>query len=257
MPTSVTLPAGWTEGLQRCLDDLRRRGWVVLHEHVAPPVEPAIVMQALADHPDLDPELLQFYGVMDGLEIVVGRPEEGSDGSETVRRFADEVSRKGAPIGCLGELYSDARIGPALQREFPEDEDLRFLEIPSLVRLLDDSEDFAARDGKAVIYGAIGLHYGEYLGLTTADEIQRWRQPSRGSPGREGYYDHHADAYQDHLAERQRTHPQRWWVVRGEDHGACLWEPPVLLTWGEMLGVCLLTWGEMLGVCLQHLRDGE
>ncbi len=120
------------------------------------------------------------------------------------------------------------------------------LEIPSLCRLLDDSEDFPQREGRNVIFGRIVLGYGDYFGIVRADEIRRWRDPPAEQPGRDGYYDGLGRIYQQRLREREQERPGAWWVVRGEDHGATLSDPPVLLRWSEMLAVCV-----------QHLETGR
>ena len=238
IPTAVPLPTGWIEAMDRCLAQLRTRGWVVIHHHVPPPVSSATVMGVLARHPDLDPEILQFYGVMDGLEIVVGRPLDATAEHKAVQLAA----KHDGPLGCLDEIHSMPGFGLALEAEFAAGDGVRILEIASLEGLFSDTELFQFRDDKNVIFGAATLAYGEHFGLTRADEILRWRQPARGATSRDGMYDHAADAYQAALRKRTTTDPSPWWVVRGEDHGACLAEP-----------ACVLRWTEMLTAALDHL----
>jgi hypothetical protein len=179
---------------------------------------------------------------MDGLELVVGKPLAPRGEYESVR-LAREVSAKhGGPIGALDEFGMHSGLGTPLMAEFVTEgrDAVRVLELPTLERLLDDSEDFMHRDGRNVIFGAVVRGYGDYLGITRADELRRWREPAKGMPGRSGYYDGYARSYQARLREREREHPgQTWWVVRGDDHGAGLREPPVLLRWSEMLALCL------------------
>lgn len=238
----VALPGGWTLALSRMLCTLQGQGWVVIHSWAGAPVRPEVVYQALAQHPDLDPEILLFHGVMDGLELAVGKPLAPRGEYETVRLARELSARRGGPIGALDEFGMHSGLGTPLVAEFVTQgrDAVRVLELPTLERLLDDSEDFMHRDGRNVIFGAVVRGYGDYLGITRADELRRWRQPASGAAGRAGYYDHYARSYQARLREREREHPgQTWWVVRGEDHGAGLYEPPLLLRWSEMLALCL------------------
>jgi hypothetical protein len=124
----------------------------------------------------------------------------------------------------------------ALAAELAED-GLRVLEIPSLTDLLDeDTEQFAMQDGRQEIYGAAVLGYGDYFGLVRGDTILAWRH----APADERrQYASHGEPYGAALEAREREHACRWWVVRGDDHGAGLREPPLLLRWSEMLGACL------------------
>lgn len=228
--------------LSRTLCALQGQGWVIIHHWAGAPVRPEVVREVLARHPDLDPEILLFYGVMDGLELVVGTPIVPRGSYETVRLVREVAAKRGGPIGCLDEIQMHSGVGDSLRAELVSEGEsaVRVLELPTLERLLDDSEDFSHRDGRNVIFGPVVLGYGDYLGITRADEVARWRQPAAGSSGREGYFDHCARAYQARLREREREHPgQVWWAVRGEDHGATLREPAVLLRWSEMLALCL------------------
>jgi hypothetical protein len=211
---AATSASDFLDALDRCLASLQRRGFTVIHEHHPPPVDPAVVMRVLALHPDLEAELLQFYAVMDGLEIVVAQPRVVATRYDTVDAAQAVAARSGGAIGCLDELPTHGEIGPALFREFCDDT-VRVLEIPTLHRLFDDSEDFPHRDGRNVVFGAIVLRHGD------------------------------AGARRARLHERESTHPSRWWVVRGEDHGAALRDPK------------LLRWSELLTVCLEHLEHGR
>jgi hypothetical protein len=234
-------PAEFLGALDRTLAELRRRGRVVIHEHRAAPVDPAIVMQVLAQHPDLDAELLHFYGVVDGVEIAIAEPRVVAEHYDTVDAMRAVAARWGGTIGSLDEIDNDRDIAPPLFREFCDDS-VRVLVIPPLLQLFDDSEDFAHRDGRNVVFGRILLRYGDYFGLVHADVIRSWREPARGVPGRPGYFDDCADAWQACLATREKIHPARWWIVRGDDHGAGLRDPK------------LLRWSEMLAFSLAHLR---
>jgi hypothetical protein len=240
-PPRSTPPATFAAELDRTLDDLRRRGFVVIHEHRSPPVDPSIVMQALARHPDLDAELLHFYAVMDGLEIVVGQPRFAATRYDTLDAAQDAAARSQGAIGSLDALLVHDEIGPALVREFCEDT-VCVLAILPLARLLDDAQHFPHRDGRNVVFAAAILRAGDVFGLIHADEIRSWRQPAAGQPARPGCFDHHAEASQAHLREREATHRASWWIVRGRDHGTSLREPP------------LLRWSEMLAACLDHLQ---
>lgn len=241
-PSPIPLPHGWTLALSQALCALQGQGWTVIHHWAGAPVRPEVVREVLGRFPDLDPEILLFYGVMDGLELVVGKPREPRGSYESVRLAREVAARQGGSLGSLDEIQMSSGLGTPLEAEFESrgPDALRMLEIPTLDRLLDDSEDFTHRDGRNVIFGAVVLGYGDYLGITRADEIRRWREPAAGAVGREGHYDHCARAYQARLREREREHPgQAWWVVHGEDHGAALREPAVLLRWSEMLAACL------------------
>jgi hypothetical protein len=238
----IPLPGGWTLALSRTLCALQGQGWVVIHSWAGAPVRPEVVYDALTRHADLDPEILLLHGVMDGLELVVGKPRVPRGEYESLRLAREVAARHGGPIGSLDELDMHSGLGTPLAAEFVTEgrDAVRVLELPTLERLLDDSEDFTHRDGHNVIFGAVVRGYGDYLGIARADELRRWRQPAAGAPGRAGYYDHCARSFQARLLEREREHPgQSWWVVRGEDHGATLREPPVLLRWSEMLALCL------------------
>jgi hypothetical protein len=238
----IALPGGWALALSRMLCALQGQGWVVIHSWAGAPVRPEVVYGALARHPDLDPEILLLYGVMDGLQLVVGKPLVPRGEYEAVRLARELSTRDGGPIGALGEFGICSGMGAPLTAEFVTEgrDAVRVLELPTLERLLDDCEDFMHRDGHNVIFGAIVRGYADFLGIVRADELRRWRQPASGTPGRPGYYDHHARTYQARLSEREREHPgQTWWVVRGKDHGAALREPPLLLRWSEMLALCL------------------
>src|SRR4029079_1045206 len=74
VPEPIPLPGGWAPALSRTLCALQGQGWVVIHSWAGAPVRPEVVFEALARHPDLDPEILLLHGVMDGLELVVGKP---------------------------------------------------------------------------------------------------------------------------------------------------------------------------------------
>ncbi|MEZ4454385.1 MAG: hypothetical protein R3B09_33345 [Nannocystaceae bacterium] len=242
VPDPIPLPGGWMMARSRTLGAVQGQGWVVIHHWAGPPVRPEVVREVLARHPDLDPEVLHLHGVMDGLELVIGRPVTIRGDYASVRLARSLAAEQGGPLHNLGELFLHRRIGPSIEAEFVSrgDDAVRVLEIPPLERLLDESEDFSRRDGRNVIFGPVTVGYGDYFGITRADEIARWREPAAGASVRRGYYDHNAHAYHARLRERQREHPgQVWWVVRGEDHGAILSDPPVLLRWSEMLALCL------------------
>lgn len=227
--------------LQRLMAQMLGQGWETIHQWGAPPVDPTVVRDALARHPDLDPEILMFYSMMDGIELVFGKPAAPRHEYETIRRARQVATRRGGLLGGLGALWSHAELGTPLTAEFSPDRggQVRVLEIPSLGRLLDEQENFAIHDGRTVVFGRIVLGDGDDFGIVWADEIRRWRAPAPGGPSSSGPYDAHARGYQQCLREREQTRPGAWWVVRGQDHGARLWEPPVLLRWSEMLAVCL------------------
>lgn len=240
IPEPIALPGGWAHALSRTLCALQGQGWVVIHYWAGAPVRPEVVRDVLTCHPDLDPDVLLLHGVMDGFELVVGKPLAPRSEHASVRRAREVAAKHGGALGNLGELYMSWGLGDLLEAEFVSrgSDAVRVLELPTLERLMDDSEDFAHRDGHNVIFGAVVRGYGDYFGITRADEIRRWREPARGAAGRDGYFDHCAHAYQARL--REREHPsQTWWVVRGDDHGAGLREPAVLLRWPEMLALCL------------------
>ncbi len=242
IPHPVSLPAGWGEALAACLKQIKRSGGVVIHQFVAPPVQPSTVAEILRRAPDLPPDILMWYGLMDGLELVVGVPRTAKSSYDSVRLARAQSEKLGGAIGCLDELGS-RELTPALDEEF--EDGLTILEIPNLTRMLDeDTEDFPHRDNKSVIFGHLTVGYGAYFGLTRAEEIRRWRQPKPGQSGRDDYFDHVAEPYQAALKQRTRDFDDAWWVVRGEDHGG-LALPAQLLRWPEML-----TWG------LEHLVRG-
>ena len=243
IPHPVSLPAGWGEALHACLKQIQRNGGVIIHQFIAPAVQPSVVAEVLQRAPDLPPDILIWYGLMDGLELVVGVPREVKSDYDSVRLARAAAAKYQGAIGCLGEL-GGGDLGEALEEEFGVDHEGGYavLEIPNLARMLDENnEDFPHRDGKSVVFGSVTVEYGEYFGLTRSEEIRRWRQPSGSSPGRDGYFDYAADAYQAVLERRGRDCDDAWWVVRGEDHGG-LALPPQLLRWSEML-----TWS------LEHL----
>ncbi|MEM9463309.1 MAG: hypothetical protein AAGF11_54710 [Myxococcota bacterium] len=241
VPEPIAVPQGWGVALQRLMAQMLGQGWETIHQWGPPPVDPTVVRDALARHPDLDPEILMFYSMMDGIELVFGKPAAPRHEYETIRRARELVARSGGSIGGLDELWSHAVLGVPLTAEFSPDRggQVRVLEIPSLARLLDDREDFATYDGRTVVLGRIVLGDGDDFGIVRADEIRRWRSPARGAPNSSGPYDVHARGYQQCLQTREQQRPGAWWVVRGQDHGVRLWEPPVLLRWSEMLAVCL------------------
>ncbi len=241
IPEPMSLPGGWGAALARLMGQMPSQGWETIHQWAGPPVEPAVVREALGRHPDLDPEILLFYSMMDGLELIFGKPVAPRHEYETIVQVRRAASKDGGRLGCIDELWSHSTIGTPYVEEFSEQRggEVRMLEIPSLERLLDQSEDFAHRDEHNVIFGRIVLENGEYFGIVRSDEIRRWRQPSAGQRSRKGYYDAHARSYQERLNERERERPGPWWVVRGEDHGAVLSEPGALLRWSEMLTMCL------------------
>lgn len=185
----------------------------------------------LALHPDLDPDILRFYGLMNGFELVVGLPLEPRTTYASVTRAREVAAELGGPIGALGELYMSWGMGDLLTAEFVENgpSSLRVLEVPAVPNLFNNGEDFH-RDSDQ-LFGAVVRDYGDYFGITRSDSIARWGH----GPDRLSF---HA-AYHARLRERAQEHPgQVWWAVRGEDHGACLREPPVLLRWSEMLALC-------------------
>lgn len=241
IPRPVSLPAGFGEALNAGLDDLRHRGWDVVHRFVRPPVAPSDAMSVMAQHPDLEPSILQFYGAMDGLEVIVARPLTRDAARDTYAALLAMAARHdGALLGC-DDLAGNDRLFEAVGREIGswEHDRWRTLEIPRLVDLMSESETFSNRDGRPSIYGSVIVSYGEYFGVTRSDEIRSWRQPKSRASGRPGYYDGEADTYQAALTAREASVADRWWAVRGSDHGACLVEPAWLLRWPEMLAACI------------------
>lgn len=233
IPRPVALPDGWLRDLGTCLDEIQRAGGVLIHQCARPPVDPAAVMKTLANHPDVDAEVLQFYGVMDGIEIIVGRPTQPKSSYETVRIAGEIAEKKGPWLGMGGELYSSP-LGDALEDEFGDD--VTILEIPAFADMIDGLDHFMDFGGSPTVHGGIQFGYGDYLGLVHGDEIRSWEKLR-------DHEDHpYAYFWQDYLPllrERERTHNNRWWVVRGDDHAAGLADPPLLLRWSELLAYAL------------------
>jgi hypothetical protein len=235
IPRPVPLPGGWTEALDACLRDLGRSGFLVIHCCTRPPVDPRVVMEALARHPDLEPELLQFYGVMDGLEVMIGRPRQPAANYEVVRLAKERAASQDGWLGECSEPYSGP-LGDALVAEIADD-GLRVLEIPRLAQLLDEAtEQFVMHHGRQELYGAALVGYGDYYGLVRGETIRAWQHAPADDPRQ---YTSYGERYGAALTAREREHACRWWVVRGDDHGAGLKEPALVLRWSEMLGACL------------------
>ncbi|MEM6993399.1 MAG: hypothetical protein AAF721_22995 [Myxococcota bacterium] len=239
-PPPVSLPAGWGEALDACLAHVRRRGGVVIHQFVPPPADPRAVMAALQRFPDLSPDLLTWYGVMNGLQLIVGMPRAAESEYASIRLAASIAGEYGGALPCGTELSNEPKLEAALRHDFDDVHDLARLEIPPLERLLDtDGGYFAARDGESNILGRVDLGDGRYFGITRAEEIRRWRAPTPNRPARDGYYDRQALPYHVALDRRSRDFDDSWWVLQGEGHGAQLADPPKLLRWTEMLTLCL------------------
>ena len=233
IPRPVALPDGWVRDLGACLDEIQRSGGVVIHQCAGPPVQPADVMSRLANHPDLDAEILQFYGLMDGLEVIVGRPTQSKPQYETVRIAREMAAKKGPWLGLGGELYSSP-LGDALDDEFGDD--VVILEIPPLTEMVDGRDCFQEYGDRTVIHGGIEINYGDFLGLVHTDELRSWE---RLQDDEEHPYAHYAGSYLPLLREREQTTANRWWVVHGDDYAAGLDEPPLLLRWSEFLAYAL------------------
>jgi len=233
IPRPIALPDGWLRDLGMSLDDIQRSGGVLIHQCARPPVEPAVVMKTLAQHPDVDAEILQFYGLMDGIEVIVGRPTQPKPEYETVRIAREMAKKRGPWLGMGGELYS-SELGDALDDEFGDD--VTVLEIPSFAEMIDGLDLFMTCGDQYIVHGGIVFDYSDYLGLVHGDEIRSW-ESLRDSE--EHPYANHWEDYLPLLEERERAHNNRWWVVRGDDHAACLVSPPLLLRWSEFLAYAL------------------
>lgn len=233
IPRPVALPDGWIRDLGTCLDEIQRSGGVLIHQCARPPVEPAAVMKTLANHPDVDAEILQFYAVMDGIELIVGRPTQSKSQYDAVRIARELADEKGPWLGMGGELYSSP-LGDALEDEFGDD--VTILEIPAFADMIDGYDHFVDFRGNPTVHGGIQFGYGDYLGLVHGDELRSWEKLSHDD---EHPYAHRWQDYLPLLEQRERTHNNRWWVVRGDDHAAGLADPPLLLRWSELLAYAL------------------
>ena len=233
IPRPIALPDGWVRDLGTCLDEIQRSGGVLIHQCARPPVDPATVMKTLANHPDVDAEILQFYGVMDGIEIIVGRPKEPKSQYESVRIARELAKTKGPWLGLAGDVYTNP-LGDALEDEFGDD--VITLEIPAFVDMIDGLDLFSDFNNQYVIHGGILFGHSEYLGLIHSDELRSWDHLQHDGDHPYAYL---ADRYLPLLEQRERAHSNRWWVVEGDDYAAGLADPPLLLRWSEFLAYAL------------------